>query len=437
MATLRNLAVLLLGALQLQPAAVLAAPSTKQVVPGKYIVRLKSGISTRDVESHIDWVRDVHRRSLGSRDIGIAGVKKTFHINEFNAYAGEFDEETLAQIRSNPDVLGIEESHIFTLVDGPGVGAAATAFGEQKREMVRRDINGKEHGNEKRALVTQDDTVWGLSAISHRAPGNGSQYIYDDSAGAGTWAYVIDSGIRTTHEQFSGGRAVLGYNVLAGTPDDDNLGHGTHVAGTIAGATVGIAKKASVVAVKAFDASVATMTEDILDAIDWAVNDIVSKGREDKAVINMSLVGGSSDALNDAVNSAFAAGILSVVAAGNTNDDAGTWSPASAPDALTVAAMNATWSRWWSSSYGSVVDLFAPGSGVISAAITSDTALVADSGTSMAAPHVAGVALYLQALAGGSRAAEVSARVKELAVPDVIEDPKGSPNFMLYNGSGA
>lgn len=108
MASLRNLAVLLLGALQLQPTAVLAAPSAKQAVPGKYIVQLKSGISARDVESHIDWVRDVHERSLGSRDIdigiGIAGVKKTFHINEFNAYAGEFDEETLAQIKSNPDV---------------------------------------------------------------------------------------------------------------------------------------------------------------------------------------------------------------------------------------------------------------------------------------------------------------------------------------------
>lgn len=103
MASLRNLAVLLLGALQLQPAPVLAAPFEKQVVPGKYIVQLKKGINAPDVDTHLSWVRDVHsRRSLNSRDI--VGVQKTFRINDFNAYAGEFDEETLEQIRGNPDV---------------------------------------------------------------------------------------------------------------------------------------------------------------------------------------------------------------------------------------------------------------------------------------------------------------------------------------------
>lgn len=418
MASLRNLAVLLLGALQLQPAPVLAAPFEKQVVPGKYIVQLKKGISAPDVDTHLSWVRDVHsRRSLNSRDI--FGVQKTFRINDFNAYAGEFDEETLEQIRGNPDILRIEENQIFTLIDGPGVSSPSPSASAEKQ---------------KRDLVTQDDAVWGLGAISHREPGS-TQYVYDSSAGEGTWGYVIDSGVRTTHEQFEG-RAVAAYNALEGAEDDDNMGHGTHVSATVAGATVGVARKASIVGIKVFDSNVATTTQDVLDAFSWAVDDIVSKGRQDKAVINMSLGGGRSDAFDDAVNSAFAAGIISTVAAGNFNEDASTWSPASAADALTVGAVASDWTRWYASNFGAVLDIFAPGADVTSAGIASDTALVSDSGTSMAAPHVAGVALYLQALEGGS-AADIVKRILDLAGEGVVEDPSGSPNLMLYNGNAA
>ena len=139
----------------------------------------------------------------------------------------------------------------------------------------------------KRELKTQKEATWGLGAVSHREKGS-TEYVYDAKAGEGTWAYVIDSGVRVTHTEFEG-RAELGHNSLEDTTDEDNNGHGTHVSGTIAGKTVGVAKKANIVGIKAFDSNVQTGTSDILDAINWAVNDIVEKGRQKKAVINMSL----------------------------------------------------------------------------------------------------------------------------------------------------
>ncbi|RYP08928.1 hypothetical protein DL764_001581 [Monosporascus ibericus] len=389
MASLRSFA-LFLGVLQ---AAVVAAPA-KQVIPGKYVITLKGGISARDVESHLGWVRDAHKRSLGSR--GVKGVEKTFHIKDFNAY-----------------VLEIEEDQIWTLFDAPAA-----------------------HTENKRALATQEDAIWGLAAISHRTPGR-SQYIYDDSAGAGTYAYVIDSGVRVSHDEF-GGRASMGFVALPGVDDADNFGHGTHVAGTVAGTTVGVAKRANVIGIKAFEPNaVSTKMTDVLHAFNWAVDNVVSNDRQDKAVIVMSLAGGGiSSTFNDAVNSAFEAGILSVVAAGNTYKDAGLHSPASAAAAITVGATTSHWNRAWFSSYGPVVDVFAPGAAIRSASHPSDSAYSTESGTSMACPHVAGVALYLKALEGGDAAA-ITDRILELATPDAIGDTKGSPNLHLYNGNGA
>ena len=141
----------------------------------------------------------------------------------------------------------------------------------------------------KRDIVTQEEATWGLHAISHRDGENGTEYVYDDLAGEGTYGYVIDSGCRVSHGEFEG-RAVAGFNAFEGVGDDDEaVPHGTHVAGTIAGLTVGVAKKANIVSVKVFDASETTTTAEILDGLAWSVNDILDKGRQNKAVINMSL----------------------------------------------------------------------------------------------------------------------------------------------------
>ncbi|KAI0109009.1 peptidase S8/S53 domain-containing protein [Nemania sp. FL0031] len=408
MRSFRTLA-LFLGALL--PAA-LAAPASKKAIepeyiPNKYIVTLKSGISTADFESHLNWARDVHARSLSRRDT--VGVEKTYNIKHFNAYAVEMDEETLAIIKASPEVAEVEQDQIWHLFEEP----------QQLSE---------------RALTTQTGAPWGLGTISHRSSGSTS-YIYDSSAGSGTFAYIVDTGLLTTHTQF-GSRASYGYNAVGGANVDSN-GHGTHVAGTVGGSTYGVAKAATLISVKVFSGS-SSATSIILDGFNWAVSDITSKGRKTKAVISMSLGGPFSSAFNNAVNSAYSSGILSVIAAGNDGVNAANTSPASAANALTVAAIDSSWAFAYFSNYGSVVDIAAPGVNVLSAWIGSNTATNTISGTSMATPHVAGLALYLIALEGLSTPAAITARIKALGTSAKISSlPSGTVNLIAYNGNGA
>ncbi|XXH02904.1 hypothetical protein Hte_009293 [Hypoxylon texense] len=407
MASLRRL-VLFFGALL--PAA-FAAPATTQQkresIPNKYIVTLNEGITSDDFKSHLNWARDVHARSLSKRDT--TGISHEYQINTFNAYAGEFDEETLEQIKSNPDVAEIEEDQVYYLFD-------------ETPELSAR------------ALTTQSSSTWGLGTVSHRTSGSTS-YIYDSSAGSGTYAYIVDTGILATHTQF-GGRASLGYNAVGGSTADA-VGHGTHVAGTIGGSTYGVAKQANIIAVKVFQGT-SSSTSIILDGYAWAVNDITTKGRAGVSAISLSLGGGFSTAFNNAVNSAYTAGVLSVVAAGNDASDAANYSPASAANALTVGAIDQTWRIATYSNYGAVVDLFAPGTNVLSTWIGSNSATNTISGTSMATPHVTGLSLYLKALEGLTTPASTIARIKALYTTGKLTGiPSGTVNAVLYNGNGA
>ncbi|TRX88340.1 hypothetical protein FHL15_010778 [Xylaria flabelliformis] len=384
MHSFRNLA-LFFGALL--PAA-FAAPASKKAsepeyIPNKYIVTLKSGISTTDFESHINWARDVHARSLSRRDT--AGVEKTYNIKDFTAYAVEMDAQTLAEIKAHPQVAEVEQDQVWHLFDEP-------------------------HELSERALTTQSGATWGLGTISHRNSGSTS-YIYDSSAGAGTYAYIVDTGLLTTHTQF-GGRGSYGYNAVGGANVDSN-GHGTHVAGTLGGSTYGVAKAATIISVKVFSGS-SSSTSIILDGYNWAVNDIISKGRQSNS------------------------GVLSVIAAGNDGVDAANTSPASAANALTVAAIDSSWAFASFSNYGAVVDIAAPGVSVLSSWIGSNTATNTISGTSMSTPHVAGLALYLIALEGLSTPAAVTARIKALGTSGKISGIRsGTVNLISYNGNGA
>jgi oryzin len=402
MANLRSLA-LFLGAFL--PAAVLGAPAAeplaaREIVPNKYIITIKENA----FENHLTWVNDVHARSLKRRDL--TGVDKEFHIGSFNAYSGEFDEDTIAEIKNNPDVLDVEEDQVWHLFD------------EQPEEVSAQ------------AIVSQTGATWGLGTVSSRTSGS-TTYRYDDTAGAGTWGYVVDTGVLTTHNQFAG-RATFGYNAVGGSTADTQ-GHGTHVAGTIAGTTYGVAKRASIVAVKVFSGS-SSSTTIILDGFNWAVNDIIAKGRQNKSVINLSLGGGFSTAFNNAVNSAFSRGVVSAVAAGNSNVNAANTSPASAASAITVGSIASNWARSSFSNFGAVLDVFAPGTSVLSSYIGSNTATASLSGTSMASPHVAGLVLYLQGL--GTTSANIPARIRELATPNKVTSPgTGSPNFIIFNGA--
>ncbi|KAG8406399.1 hypothetical protein J3458_021232 [Metarhizium acridum] len=290
----------------------------------------------------------------------------------------------------------------------------------------------------KRDLTTQESAPWGLAAISHREA-NAAGYIHDTAAGAGTFGYVVDSGVRTTHQEFEG-RASTGWTGYPGD-ESDTLGHGTHVAGTVGGKTFGVAKKATIISVKVFQGKEGS-TSIVLAGFDWAVNDIISKGRRDKSAINLSLAGPYSRAWNEAVRTAFTKGVLSIVAAGNAQADAGNYSPASAPNAVTVGAVNQNWgivTDWpvgQGSNYGTVLDIFAPGDNILSAGFNSDSESRFDSGTSMAAPHVTGLALYAISVDGVRGAKAVTDHLIKNSGKGVVTGPlRGSPNRFANNGN--
>ncbi|KAJ3544435.1 hypothetical protein NM208_g3052 [Fusarium decemcellulare] len=413
MASLRRLA-LFFGALL--PAA-LAAPADlppKVPIPGKYIVTLKSDAPDSKIEAHLNWVGDVHRRSLNKRDT--AGIEDKYNIGKWNAYSGEFDKETIEEIKASPEVAFVEPDY---------------------EVYLDFDVEPSEHAE--RALTTQTGAPWGLGTISHRSSGSTS-YIYDTSAGSGSYAYVVDSGVQVSHNQF-GSRGTLGFNAFSGA-HTDTLGHGTHVAGTIAGSTYGVAKQANVISVKVFQGNQGS-TSTILSGFNWAVNDITSKGRQGRSVVNLSLGGPASTTWTNAIQAAYTSGVLSVVAAGNGDANGNplpvsSQSPANAPNALTVGAITSAWRPASFTNYGPGVDIHAPGVSILSSWIGSNTATNTISGTSMAAPHVAGLALYLQVLEGLSTPAAVTNRIKALGTSGGITGTlNGSPNLIAYNGNGA
>lgn len=369
-------------------------------IPGKYIVTLKDNV---DLNSNIAWIEEVHKRSLARRQEtdpdapAPAGIEKTYDMDGLKGYAGAFDDNTIKELEASDDVDFIEQDQIWTI----------------------------------NALVTQQQSTWGLGTISSRRSG-ATSYTYDSTAGAGTYAYVVDTGINTAHVEFEG-RASNGYNAVGGQ-FVDSVGHGTHVAGTIGSKTYGVAKKTNLIAVKVF-AGESGSTSVILDGYQWAVNDIVNKGRKNKAAINMSLGGGYSATFNRAVATAYNNGVVTIVAAGNENTDAGDGSPSSAPQAITVAAIDSSWRRASFSNYGSVVDVFGPGVNILSTWIGSSTATNTISGTSMATPHVVGLAVYLMGLNNYSGPGAVADAIVSLSTKNAVTNANGSPNRITFNGS--
>src|SRR5690349_16665155 len=252
---------------------------------------------------------------------------------------------------------------------------------------------------------------WGLDRVDQHT-GLSNSYTYPASAGAGVTAYVLDTGIRITNTDF-GGRASYGYDFV----DNDAIasdchGHGTHVAGTIGGTKYGLAKNVHLVAVRVLDCSGYGSYAGIIAGINWVV-----AHKTGPAVINMSIGGPASPALDSAVEGAVAAGVVVAVAAGNDNTDACTVSPARAPSALTVGATDQNDARAWFSNYGSCLDIFAPGVGITSDYYTSDTAFAGMNGTSMASPHVAGAA----ALILGEHPSDTPADVRAALIAGTVQ----------------
>jgi subtilisin family serine protease len=275
--------------------------------------------------------------------------------------------------------------------------------------------------------TTQSSAPWGLDRIDQAALPLSGTYTYPDSAGTGVTVYVIDTGVRITHTQISG-RAAYGYDAVDGdTTASDGNGHGTHVATTIAGSTYGVAKKANIVAVRVLDNSGSGTTAGVIAGIDW-----VTSNHTTPAVANMSLGGSASTSLDTAVANSISSGVTYAVAAGNSAANASSYSPARVSTAITVGATTSTDAKASYSNYGSILDIFAPGSSILAGYNTSDTATATLSGTSMATPHVAGAAaVYLSGHTSSTPAQVATALVNGATSGVVTSAGTGSPNKLL------
>jgi len=276
---------------------------------------------------------------------------------------------------------------------------------------------------------TQTGATWGLDRIDQRALPLSTSFTYG-ATGAGVKAYVIDTGIRKTHSEF-GGRAIHGFDgVLAGLSSDDCNGHGTHVSGTIGGATYGVAKGVTLVAVRVLDCAGVGLNSTVIAGVDWITGDHAA-GRP--AVANMSLGGGKSAALDTAVRNSIADGVLYGIAAGNESEDACTGSPSGVAEAMTVGATDSRDAKASFSDFGSCVDWFAPGVDITSAWFLTDSSTNTISGTSMATPHTVGVAaLYLQGNPNAAPAAVANA-LASLTTKGIVTNAKSANANLLFS----
>ncbi|GAB3224468.1 hypothetical protein GCM10027447_13100 [Glycomyces halotolerans] len=330
------------------------------------------------------------------------------------ALADDLLETTAAEV-DLVDELGVLNGFVAHMSPEAAVELAAddaVAYIEQNRTVTIADVQ-------------TDPPSWGLDRLDQPALPLDDAYGYDHT-GEGTTSYILDTGINLAHDEFEG-RLAPGYDAIDFSGDgSDCNGHGTHVAGTVGGTTYGVAKATTLVPVRVLDCNGTGSYAGIIAGIDWVADNATGP-----SVANMSLGGTFSQAVNDAIAEAIASGVTFALASGNEGEDACGTSPASEPTAITVGATQsddaaAAWSNW-----GECVDLFAPGHQITSAWIDADDAERSVSGTSMAAPHVAGAAaLYLEANPEASPA-EVAEALTAGAVPDVVAEPNGSPNLLL------
>jgi subtilisin family serine protease len=426
------------------------------IIPNRWIVVFKPCTAAHVLNGHMQASEDMgtnitHTYDIGDHFRGYVFEGSPKHVNAIIARDSGSPIFTLQGLnQSNIDFI---EPDRYVAVPNDTMTILTTHQDNSTASVLnstlfnnRNNSNNSNNSNNRNnsSLITEETKCWGLHRISHKSTRTSKEplrYTYDSSAGAGTWAYILDTGIDTAHPEFQG-RAHLGANFVPNEEGDgDNGGHGTHVAGIVGSRSYGVAKRTNLVSVKVLPSNGLGTVSAVLAGLQWAVNNATESGRIGKAVVNLSLsarrFGGPSyaDATMRAAKAAVEAGLFLAVAAGNSFGPADQYSPAAEASVCTVAAMDMGNKLARFSNHGKAIDISAPGVAVLSTYAGGSTKKL--DGTSMASPHIAGLGAYLLALEGPRGGEDLCARIQELGVRGQLEGAKDKKTRDLIAGNGS